>query len=68
MSAPKFVRRFRERAILPSRKSERAAKLKNTSASVSFTGERENMAHRNAAVRKKRETVILFGRFMQAWQ
>ena len=40
------------------------ARQKKTSASVSLTGERENIAHRNAAVSANRETVSLFGRFI----
>jgi hypothetical protein len=55
ISTPKLVISFRRRAISPSRKSVRPARQKNINASVSLTGERENIAHRNSAVSRKRE-------------
>ena len=60
---PKFVINFRERAILPSRKSVTPATEKKIKASESLTGERENIAQRNAPVSTKRETVSLLGKF-----
>src|SRR5665213_1408405 len=65
ISTPKFVMSLRSRAIFPSRKSEMPARQKMNSASVSWLLNCENSAQRKSAVSTKRDTVSLFGRFIQ---
>jgi hypothetical protein len=64
---PKFVINFRERAILPSKKSVKLPRLKIKSASVWRKGicHGQKSIHRKIAVSAKRETVNLFGKFIQ---
>ena len=64
MSMPKFVIRLRRRAISPSRRSVTPPAMKSTKAMVSWYRTFENITTRKATVKRKRETVSLFGRFI----
>ena len=64
ISVPKAVINLRSRAIFPSKKSVRLARLKRTNAHERFPGNGANAATQNKPVSAKRETVNWFGRFI----